>query len=320
MKGVILEGNSVNPGDISWEPVSRLCDMTIYENTRDEEKWDRIEGCGIVLTNKIEITREVFERFPGIKYVGVCATGYNVVDTAAAKEYGAVVTNIPAYSTQSVVQMTWALILNLASKVEMHDLSVRNGDWTKSESFCYWLESPAELAGRKLGIYGFGSIGRGVAKVGMALGMKVLVFTKHPEKYTEHASDDLCFVSEERLFRESDVITFHCPLTQETTGIVNSRTLSEMKDGVIIVNAARGPIVNEEDLCEALENGKVSGAGLDVISIEPMEEGSPLLKAKNCIITPHIAWASREARIRLIDIAAENLKAFLEGNPVNVVN
>ena len=319
LKGVILEGNAVNPGDISWDPVCRLCDMTVYDNTLDDEKWDRIAGCGIVMTNKVAITREVFERFPEIRYVGVCATGYNVVDTEAAREHGVVVTNIPAYSTDSVVQMTWALILNLASKVEMHDISVRNGDWIKSDTFCYWLESPVELAGRNLGIYGFGNIGRGVARAGLAFGMKVLVHTKHPEKYADIAADDLRFVTEDELFRQSDVITFHCPLTPETTGIVNRDGISKMKDGVIIINAARGPVVNEVDLCEALESGKVSGAGVDVISFEPMKEDNPLLHARNCIITPHIAWASREARIRLINIAADNLKAFLDGSPINTV-
>jgi len=317
-KGVILEGRAVNPGDISWEPLSSLCDMTIYDNTIDDEKWERIAGCEIVMTNKVPITREDFERFPEIRYVGVLATGYNVVDIEAAREHGVVVTNIPAYSTDSVVQMTWAFILNLASRVEMHDLSVKRGDWTKSDTFCYWLDSPIELFGKSLGIYGFGSIGRGVAKVGQALGMKILVYTKHPEKYANYACDSLAFVSEEELLTCSDVITYHCPLTPETTGIVNKANISKMKDGVILINVSRGPVVNEQDLFDALEFGKVAGAGVDVISVEPMKEDNPLLHAKNCIITPHIAWASKEARLRLVDIAAENLRAFLAGQPVNV--
>ena len=320
MRGVILEGKAVNPGDISWEPVSSQCDMTIWPNTLDHEKWERIAGCEIVMTNKVTITREVFERFPEIRYVGVCATGYNVVDIEAAREHGVIVTNIPAYSTDSVVQMTWAFILNLASRVEKHDLSVKNGDWVRSDTFCYWIDSPAELSGKTLGIYGFGSIGRGVAKAAPAFGMKVLVYTKHPEKYAEYASENLRFVTEDELISNSDVITYHCPLTPETTGIVNKETISRMKDGVIIINNARGPVVNEKDLYDALESGKAGGAGMDVISVEPMEEHNPLLHANNCLITPHIAWASREARIRLVDIAADNLRSFLNGTPINVVS
>ena len=320
MKAVILEGNSVNPGDIRWEPVTSLCDVTIYGNTLESEKWDRIGGHEIVLINKVPMTREVFERFPEVRYVGVCATGYNVVDTEAAKEHGVVVTNIPAYSTDSVCQFTWAYILNLASRIGLHNECVRNGDWVKSDMFCFWKESPVELTGKTLGIFGFGSIGRKVAAAAPAFGMDVLVHTKHPEKYADYAGEHLRFVSEEELFAGSDVLTFHCPLTPETKGIVNKKNIDVMKDGVILVNLSRGPVIDEADVAEALRSGKIAAFGGDVISEEPMKESNPLRTAPNCYLTPHIAWATREARIRLVDIAAGNLKGFLEGKPVNVVN
>ena len=320
MKAVILEGNSVNPGDISWEPVTSLCDVTIYGNTLESEKWDRIGGHEIVLINKVPMTREVFERFPEVRYVGVCATGYNVVDTEAAKEHGVVVTNIPAYSTDSVCQFTWAFILNLASRIGLHNECVRNGDWVKSDMFCFWKESPVELTRKTLGIFGFGSIGRKVAAAAPAFGMDVLVHTKHPEKYADYAGEHLRFVSEEELFAGSDVLTFHCPLTPETKGIVNKKNIDVMKDGVILVNLSRGPVIDEADVAEALRSGKIAAFGGDVISEEPMKENNPLRTAPNCYLTPHIAWATREARIRLVDIAAGNLKGFLEGKPVNVVN
>ena len=319
MKAVMLEGNAVNPGDISWEPLTRLCEVTFYGNTVGDQKWERIGGHEIVIMNKVPITREVFERFPEIRYVGVCATGYNVVDIEAAREHHVTVTNIPAYSTDSVAQFTWAFLLSLASRIAEHDRSVKSGDWVKSEIFCYWLTSPTELAGKTLGIYGFGNIGRKVAQAAPAFGMNVLVHTAHPEKYAQYENAALRFVSEEELFEKSDAITFHCPLTPQTTGLVNRENIAKMKDGVILVNLSRGPVVNEADLAEALNSGKVAGAGVDVVSVEPMQADNPLLHAKNCIITPHIAWATKEARMRLVNIAAGNLKAFLEGHPVNAV-
>lgn len=317
MKAVILEGNAVNPGDLSWEPVTSLCETIIYENTTDAQKWDRLAGCEVVLTNKVVIDEAVFSRFPRIRYVGVCATGYNVVDIEAARRHGVIVTNIPAYSTDSVVQHTFALLLDLASRISIHDASVKNGDWGLSKSFCYWKTAPVELVGKTMGIYGFGNIGRGVCKVAEALGMKVLVYTKHPEKYTGYPYR---FVSEDTLFRESDVLSFHCPLTPETENLVRKETIDKMKDGVFLLNVARGPVVDEADLTEALKSGKIAGAGVDVVSEEPMRPENPLLTAPNILITPHIAWASKEARVRLIEIAAGNLKGFLDGNPVNVVS
>ncbi|MEE1113449.1 MAG: D-2-hydroxyacid dehydrogenase [Eubacterium sp.] len=320
MRAVILEAHAVNPGDVSWDPVTSLIPTDIYENTTEDEKWNRIKGHELVLTNKVKIDEEVFSRFPEIRYVGVCATGYNVVDLEAAKRRGIIVTNIPAYSTDSVVQCTWALILELTSHVAMHAESVRRGDWIKSPTFCYWLTAPTELSGKTIGIYGFGNIGRGVAKVAEAFGMQVLVHTAHPEKYEAAASSAIHFVDEEELFRSSDILTFHCPLTEETNGLVNQQTISRMKDGVILINVSRGPIINEADLAVALKSKKISGAGLDVISVEPMLPDNPLINAPNLIITPHIAWASVEARTRLIAIAADNIRAFLNGDALNRVN
>ena len=320
MKAVILEGDSVNPGDISWEPVTRLCETKIYGNTSENEKWERINDCEIVLINKTLMTRDVFERFPKIGYVGVCATGFNVVDIDAAREHEVVVTNIPAYSTDSVTQFTWAFILGLASQIGLHNESVKKGDWIRSRSFCYWKESPMELAGKTLGVYGYGNIGRKVAHAAEVFGMKTLVYTLHPEKYTDDENENLLFVAQDQLFESSDVITIHCPLTPATAGIINEKSISKMKDGVIIVNLSRGPVVNEIELADALRKGKVAVFGADVISVEPMKADNPLYTAPNCYLTPHIAWATREARERLVDIAAANIKAFLEGKPINVVS
>lgn len=319
-KIVILEGNAVNPGDISWSPVEALGETTIYPNTTEVTKWDRLEGADVVLTNKVVIDEAVFARFPRIRYVGVCATGYNVVDIEAARRHGVVVTNVPAYSTASVVQHTWALLLELASKAGIHSESVRRGDWVRSETFCYWLAPVVELAGKTMGVYGFGNTGRGVAAVAKAIGLDVLVHTSHPEKYASYADDRLRFVDEETFFRESDVLSFHCPLTPATRGLVCAANLAKAKDGVFVLNVARGPVVVERDLAAALRSGKVAGAGLDVVEVEPMAADSPLLGAPNLVVTPHVAWASREARLRLVDIIASNLRSFQAGTPRNVVS
>ncbi len=319
MKAVILEGVAVNPGDIDWSPFTDLVETKIYENTTEENKWDHIGDAEIVITNKVIMDEEVFSRFPQIKYVGVNATGYNVVDTKAAKEHGIIVTNIPAYSTDSVVQHTWALILELASKVSMHNESVQKGDWIRSETFCYWLSPLMELAGKTLGIVGFGNIGRGVAKIGQDFGMKVLVYTANPSKYKEYEADNLQFTDLNTVFEESDVLSLHCPQTAETTGLVNREMLSKMKKNALLINVARGGVVVDQDLADALKEGKIAGAGLDVVSKEPMAKDSVLLGVPNLIITPHIAWASCEARTRLVGIAAENLKGFLAGKPINTV-
>lgn len=319
-KAVILESEAVSPGDLSWAPVTDLCDTVLYGNTTEAEKWDRIGDAEIVLTNKVVIDEAVFERFPGIRYVGVCATGYNVVDLEAAARRGIPVTNVPAYGTDSVAQHAFGLLLDLASKITMHNASVKAGDWSRVETFCYWKAPIIEISGKTLGIYGFGSIGRTVAKIAESFGMKILVYTAHPEKYTDYANEQLCFTDEETLFRTSDMITLHCPQTEQTTELIRRENIEKMKDGVILINVARGGLVNEQDLIDALKSGKIGGAGLDVIGKEPMRPDHPLLQAPNLLITPHIAWASLEARARLIDIVAANLKGWMDGAPQNVVN
>ena len=319
-KAVILEASAVSPGDLSWAPVTEFCDTVLYDNTTESEKWDRIGDAELVLTNKVMIDEAVFARFPNIRYVGVCATGYNVVDLEAASARGITVTNVPAYSTDSVAQHTFALLLDLTSKISMHNGSVHNGDWTREQTFCYWKAPIIEIHGKTLGIYGFGNIGRTVAGIAKSFGMNVLVHTAHPEQYTDYADDRLCFTDADTLFRTADFITLHCPLTEETTGLICRETIEKMKDGAILINVARGGLVNEKDLVEALHSGKVGGAGLDVIGKEPMEEDSLLPGTPNLIITPHIAWASMEARTRLIDVIGANVRAWLDGKPQNVVN
>ena len=321
MRAVILEGNAVNPGDISWSPVTDLCETTVFPNTTEADKWEHLADADFVLSNKVVLDEAVFARFPRIRYVGVCATGYNVIDLEAARRHGVTVTNVPAYSTESVVQHTFALLLEIASKVAPHAESVRRGDWTRSPTFCYWLSAPMELSGRTFGVYGFGSIGRGVARVAQAFGMRVLACTLHPERYeADYASPTLRFVDEETLLRESDVLSLHCPLTPATRGFIRAENIARMKDGAILINVARGPVVEERDLADALRSGKLAGAGLDVVAEEPMRADSPLLGAPNLVVTPHIAWASIEARTRLVATIANNLRAYLDGAPQNVVS
>lgn len=316
---VILEGDAVDPGDIGWGPVEALGETIVHHNTTEEDKWEHIGDADAVLTNKVVIDEAVFERFPRIRYVGVCATGYDVVDVEAARRRGVVVTNVPAYGTRSVVQHTWALLLELASKTAVHAGSVRRGDWTRSKTFCYWLEPTVELAGKTMGIYGFGNTGRGVADVALAMGLDVVVRTLHPEKYAPRADGRLRFVDEDAFFRVPDVLSFHCPLTPATRGLVCAANLAKAKDGVYVLNVSRGPVVVEQDLADALRSGKVAGAGLDVVCAEPMAPDNPLIGAPNLVVTPHIAWASREARRRLVGIVAANLRAFLDGTPRNAV-
>ena len=320
MKAVLLEASAISKGDVSFAPVEALCDLKTFERTTEQEKWDRLRDAEIILDNKLIIDEEVLSRYPSIRYIGVCATGYNVIDLEAARRHNVTVTNVPAYSTASVAQHTMALLLDLASKITLHSESVRRGGWAHSPVFCYWEAPVTELAGRTLGIVGYGSIGRSVARIAASLGMNILVSTRHPEKYTASADDTLHFVSFDEMLSSSDAITFHCPLTDETEHMVNADTISRMKDGVFLINTARGGLVNEADLAAALKSGKVAGAGVDVISEEPMKPDNPLLTAPNILITPHIAWASIEARTRLVNQIAGNLSAWLEGRPVNVVS
>ncbi len=312
MKIVVLDGYAGNPGDLSWAPLAALGELKLYDRTAPDEVDARIAGAEIVLTNKVPLNRARMERAKGLKYIGVLATGYNIVDVAAARELGIAVTNIPAYSTDSVVQLTFALLLEICHHVGHHSREVHAGRWSNSADFCFWDGRLIELAGKTLGIIGYGQIGRRVAQVARCFGMDVIAYTRTPR-------GPECVPLDELLAR-SDVISIHCPLFPETKNLINRETIAKMKDGAILINTARGPVVNEADLAEALKSGKLYAAAADVASVEPIPADSPLLGLDNMILTPHIAWATYEARVRLMNIAVENVRAFLEGKPVNLVN
>lgn len=318
MKIVILDGYTLNPGDLSWGRFEELGDLTVYDRTPADQVVKRIGDAEIVYTNKTPITRETLESCTNIRFIGVLATGYDIVNKDAAKEKGIPVSNIPSYGTDAVSQFAIALLLELCHHIGAHSDSVKNGDWSKNPDWCYWNFPLIELAGKTMGIIGLGRIGQGTARIAQALGMKVIAHDSH--KRPELATEACRYAELDELFSESDIIVLHCPLLPETAGIINKKNIAKMKDHVMIINNSRGPLVVEEDLCEALNSGKVSGAGLDVASTEPIRADNPLLKAKNCIITPHISWAPKESRQRLMDIAADNLKKYLEGNPINIVN
>lgn len=316
MKIVVLDGYVLNPGDLSWDGIKKLGDCTIYDRTAPELTIERAKEAEVAITNKVVFDKNIIKCLPKLKYIGVLATGYNVVDAEAAKNAGIVVTNIPAYSTASVAQMVFSHILNFAQNVSVHAASVSSGEWAKSIDFAYWKTPQTELAGKTLGIIGFGQIGQAVAKIGLALGMKV-IFNNRSQKQTELKATQ---VDLKTLLSESDFISINCPLTPENAGFINKETIEKMKPTAFLVNTGRGPLINEQDLANALNSGKIAGAGLDVLSVEPASKNNPLPFAKNCFITPHIAWATFEARTRLMNIATENLKVFIDGNPQNVVN
>lgn len=317
MKIVVLDGYTLNPGDLTWEALEKLGDLIVYDRTTEDKIVERIGDAEIIFINKLKITREILEQ-TNIKYIGVLATGYNVVDVAFAKQKGILVSNIPTYGTSSVAQMVFALLLEICHHVGAHDAAVKRGDWTNKTDFCFWNYPLIELAGKTMGIIGYGRIGQTTGVIAQALGMKVLAYNQHPDKSME--SDTLKFVAVEDLFSESDVISLHCPLLDSTKGIISKSSIAKMKDGVIIINTSRGPLIEEADLAEALNRGKVYAAGVDVVSVEPIEADNPLLKAKNIFITPHIAWAPIESRERLMNVAVENLKSYINGNPENIVN
>lgn len=320
MKIVVLDGYTLNPGDLNWEGIEKFGELTVHDRT-DFTPGNLIKAIGnaeVVFTNKTPLPKSVLENVPSVKYIGVLATGYNVVDTIAAKELGILVSNIPTYGTAAVAQFTMALLLEMCHHVGAHASAVNNGDWTNSRDFCFWNYPLIELAGKNFGIIGFGRIGQATAKVAQAFGMNILAYgsRQNPELVT-----DTCkYVTLDELLNQSDIISLHCPLTDSTKGIINKETISKMKDGVMIINTSRGPLVVEQDLTDALNSGKVGGAGVDVVSLEPIAANNPLLKAKNCIITPHIAWAPKESRTRLMNTAVDNLAAYIKGSPVNVVN
>ena len=318
MKIVVLDGYTVNPGDLSWSGMEELGEVTGYDRTPEELIAERIKDAEIVYTNKTPVSKSTLEACPSIKYIGVLATGYNVVDIEAAKEKGIPVSNIPAYGTEAVAQFTIALLLELCHHIGAHSQCVMEGDWTKSKDFCFWNYPLTELAGKTMGIIGFGRIGQATAKIAQALGMNILAFSRNRNESME--SEPCRYADFDELLANSDVISLHCPLLPSTLGIINKETIAKMKDNVMILNSSRGPLIAETDLMEALNSGKVGGAAVDVVSVEPMKADNPQLKAKNCIITPHIAWAPKETRQRLMNIAVDNLKSYLNGRPGNIVN
>lgn len=317
MKIVVLDGFTLNPGDLSWEAFHTLGECQIYDRTPAELRIERIGDADAVFTNKVVIDKSIFESCPSIKYIGVLATGYNVVDLQAASDAGVVVTNIPAYSTDSVAQMVFALLFTITNQVKWHSDAVRAGDWSRSVDFSFTLSPQMELSGKTLGIIGFGKIGQKVAAIGDALGMKI-IFQNRSIK--ENVSPTYVQCQLEKLLAESDVISMNCPLTDTNKGFINKDTLKLMKPNAVLINTGRGPLINEQDLAGALNSGRIAAAGLDVLSTEPPLADNPLIQAKNCYITPHIAWATKEARQRLMDIAMSNLKAFLNNGKLHVIN
>ena len=318
MKIVVLDGYTLNPGDISWEGMEAFGEVTVYDRTKAEEVVERIGYAEVVYTNKTPITKETMDACPGMKFIGVLATGYNIVDVAAAKEKGIPVSNIPTYGTAAVSQFAIALLLELCHHIGEHSDAVKAGEWTSNPDWCFWKYPLVELAGKNMGIIGFGRIGQDTGKIAQALGMKVLAYDAF--KRPELESDTCKYVDLDTLLAQSDVISLHCPLFPDTEGIINKDTIAKMKDGVMIINDSRGPLIVEQDLRDALDSGKVAGAALDVVSTEPIQMDNPLLGAKNVILTPHIAWAPKESRQRLMDIAVDNLKCYVDGKPQNVVN
>ena len=318
MKIVILDGQAVNPGDLSWDCFNQFGTVTVYQNTTTEaDVITRIADNEIVLVNKAPITAAVLETCPAIRLVCVVATGYNVVDCQAARAKGIPVCNVPSYGTNAVAQFTIALLLEICHRISYHDALVHEGEWGKCGSFCFWRTPQMELAGKTLGIIGFGKIGRAVARIGRALGMKVLAHSRSENSEGKKLAE---YVALENLLSEADIISLHCPLFPETEKMINRDTISRMKDGAILLNTSRGGLLDESAVAEALRSGKIRAAAVDVVSQEPIAESNSLLTAPNCIITPHMAWAPIESRRRLVDCVMENILCFLEGNPQNVVN
>ncbi|MGN7721315.1 D-2-hydroxyacid dehydrogenase [Chitinophaga sp. 22620] len=316
MNITVLDGFTLNPGDLSWDALKALGNVKVFDRTPPEMVAERAKGANIVLTNKAIVSAETINMLPELQYIGVIATGYNVVDIRAATARNITVSNVPAYSTASVAQLTFALLLELCQGAGLHSASVHKGEWAGSGDFSYWKMPLTELHGKTLAIIGFGQIGQAVARIAMAFGMQVIASHKHPER---DKMEGVTFKDQATCFREADVVSLHCPLNAENKGFVNAALLSAMKPSAFLINTSRGPLVNEPDLAQALNNGTIAGAGLDVLTAEPPPSDNPLLSAKNCVITPHIAWASKEARSRLMDKVVSNVKAFQEGKPVNIV-
>lgn len=318
MKICILDGTTTNPGDLSWEAFEALGETTVYDFTHPAEILPRASGAEVLITNKTVLTADCIRQLhqAGLRYIGTLSTGFNVIDLDVTRELGIPVCNVPTYCTQSVAQYVFAMLLHFANRIAPHDNSVHAGDWVNSRHFCYWHGDFIELAGKTLGIVGFGNIGQAVAKIAVAMGMQVLVATRTPKPLPEGCTA----VSQTELFRQSDCITLHCPLTPESTHLINRDTLALMKPTAILINTARGGVIEEAALAEALNTGRIAGAGVDVLSTEPPKADNPLLTARNCVITPHIAWASKAARSRLMAVAAENVRCYLDGHIQNNVS
>lgn len=316
MKIVVLDGYGLNPGDLSWKGMEALGELVVYDRTSPSEVMERSANAEVLITNKTVITAEHMAALPQLKYIGVLATGYNVVDIDEARHRGIVVTNIPAYSTASVAQMVFAHVLNITQRVGYYANENAKGRWSNSIDFCYWDTNLIELEGKKMGIVGLGNIGQATARIAQAFGMEILVFTSKEQSALPKGMKK---VTLDELFAQSDVVSLHCPLTPDTKEMVNAARLRTMKPSAILINTGRGPLVNEQDLADALNEGRIAAAGLDVLSVEPSVFGNPLFNARNCFITPHIAWATKEARTRLMDIAVNNLKSYQEGNVINNV-
>lgn len=317
MKIVMLDGFTTNPGDLSWDFLNNYGDVEIFERTPHDKIIERCIDADIIITNKTPITRETIDSLPNLKFIALLSTGYNIVDYMYLKEKGIPVSNIPSYSTDAVAQLVMSFLLELSMNVGLHSEAVKRGEWVNSKDFCFWKAPLSELSGKTIGIFGFGRIGRAVAERARAFGMKVIAFTP---RLHGNEPDWVEFLPLDEMLRNADIVTMHCPLTPETEGIVNSEFITKMKDGAYFINTSRGTVVDEKALAAALNSEKLGGAGLDVLSTEPPKPDNPMLTAKNCFITPHIAWAAKETRQRLIDILKENLSAFLNGKPQNVVN
>ena len=319
MKTVVLDGYTENPGDLSWDALRQFGELTVYDRTpyEDDEIIRRIADAEAVFTNKTPISRNTIDACPTMKFISVLATGYNVVDTAYAAEKGIPVSNVPAYGTASVGQFAIALLLELCQHVQLHSDAVHAGEWENNADWCFWKTPLIELAGKTMGIIGFGRIGQTTGRIAKAMGMRILATGSRP---TEAGREIAEYVDVDTVFAQSDVIALHCPLFPDTKGIINKENIAKMKDGVIILNNSRGGLIVEQDLADALNSGKVYGAAVDVVSTEPIRGDNPLLTAKNCIITPHISWAPKEARARIMEQSEKNLKAYIEGKPINVVN
>jgi glycerate dehydrogenase len=317
MKLVVLDGYCLNPGDLSWAALDSVADVEVYDRTADDEVLARAAGADMVLTNKAPLTAATLAQLPALKFIGVLATGYNIVDVAAARARGIVVSNIPTYGTASVAQFAIALLLELCHRVGWHSWAVSRGDWSKNPDWSFWLSPLVELSGKTLGIVGFGRIGRQTAAVAHALGMRIVATDSVRTNPPDYAGFE--WLTADRLLVEADVVSLHCPLTAENKGIINRTRLETMKPSAFLINTSRGPLIVDQDLADALNSGIIAGAALDVLSLEPPPPANPLLQARNCIVTPHIAWATKEARTRLLQIAVENVRAFIAGRPQNTV-